>query len=736
MKKHLLLLAFIFFPLTLLVSQSSSFQKVTTNSYPSFNDIRFVNENTGWVVGLTGGIYKSSDGGQSWQEQRSNATLDLKTAFFLDDQKGFVGGANRYLLSTTNGGTTWKVDSISAITTTSASIYSIYFADNLRGWILASTSSAGWILSTTDGGTNWTVNLTTAKSLNKMNFFEPNKGIACGKDAATLYYTSDGINWTLAPTPLLGGFNYTRSDLRGVFMSSATDAHVVGWGTASAGLQPSIHLKTTNSGASWTYLTQTEPNRTYDNLYNVWFKDATNGIAIGGASRGSVVVRTTDGGQNWIPITAPFGSTLYGISGIGNKLWLAGSSGLIIFSQDFGESWHLLTPMPSGTIYSLAFPSSLVGYAAGFDGVLLRTTDGGQKWSGGYLSVGKTTLNIQSIFFLNENVGYAACSYQMVAKTTDGGATWSAIINDTTSATTTSYGVHFVNENLGFVVGKIGAGIDVIYKTTDGGISWSSKTNITGKDLRDVVFKNENNGIIVGFGLKALYTIDGGTNWAAATFNNLPVGFGTPNMYSVKFISENEAIAVGDKFILKSTDSGASWNYVQTASANQLNSVSFKDQNNGYAVGTKEAWQTTDAGNSWISVYDPNVFEGTLYSSTIDLDGNAWFGGASSAIYTNRIWVGVEGENGNHVDGFELQQNYPNPFNPSTIINYNLAKSSYVTLDVYDVLGKQVAKLVNAYQSAGNYSQKFNPENLSGGVYFYTLKVDGYVSSKKMILIK
>ena len=70
------------------------------------------------------------------------------------------------------------------------------------------------------------------------------------------------------------------------------------------------------------------------------------------------------------------------------------------------------------------------------------------------------------------------------------------------------------------------------------------------------------------------------------------------------------------------------------------------------------------------------------------------------------------------------------------IINYKLAKNSFVTLDVYDMLGKHVAKLVNAYQSSGNYNQKFAAENLSGGVYFYTLKVDGFISSKKMILIK
>jgi len=732
MKKLLLVLSLMCFPLVSLFSQSSTFQKVNTYSYPEFKDVFFINENTGWVVGNAGSIYKSTDGGQNWKQQQSNINSHLKAACFLDDQNGFVVGDTCKFLSTTDGGITWKVDVISAIPLINASITSVFFADKMKGWILASTSSAGWILSTTDGGASWTSNLTTAKTMNKLNFYGPNRGIACGKDAATIYFTSDGINWTLAPTPLLGGFNYSRSDMRGIYMSSATDAYIVGWGS-NIGAQPSINLKSTDSGASWMYLMQTETNRTYDNLYNVWFKDVNNGIAIGGALRGSVVVRTSDGGQNWVPIKAPFGATLYGLSGIGNKIWIAGASGLIAYSPDFGDTWQLLTPMPSGSIYGVQFPTPLVGFAAGFDGVFLKTVDGGQTWSPGYLSVGLTTLNIQSIQFLNENVGYAACSYQLVAKTTDGGATWKAIINDTTSVTTISYSVHFVNESLGFVVGKLATGIDVIYKTTDGGISWSSKTNITGKDLRDVDFADDTHGIIVGYSLKALYTTDGGTNWLVPTINNVP---GTPNILSVTFISSNEAIAAGVNFIMKSNDAGATWNYVQTGSANQLNSVSFKDQTTGYAVGAKEAWQTTDGGATWADIYDSNVFEGTLYSAEVDPSGNVWFGGGNSTIYTNRIWVGVENESGNSVEEFELKQNYPNPFNPSTIINYNLTKSAYVVLDVYDVLGEHVAKLVDTYQSPGNYSQKFDPENLSGGVYFYTLKVDGYVSSKKMILLK
>lgn len=94
---------------------------------------------------------------------------------------------------------------------------------------------------------------------------------------------------------------------------------------------------------------------------------------------------------------------------------------------------------------------------------------------------------------------------------------------------------------------------------------------------------------------------------------------------------------------------------------------------------------------------------------------------------------------------YTLRQNYPNPFNPSTIISYQLPAACYVTLKVFDVLGKEVATLVNEFQQAGNYNSQFSISNLSAGrqgsqlssgVYFYTLKAGKYVSTKKMILMK
>jgi hypothetical protein len=87
-------------------------------------------------------------------------------------------------------------------------------------------------------------------------------------------------------------------------------------------------------------------------------------------------------------------------------------------------------------------------------------------------------------------------------------------------------------------------------------------------------------------------------------------------------------------------------------------------------------------------------------------------------------------------DNFYLAQNYPNPFNPTTTIKYMISNDEKVSLKIYDLLGKEVASLVNEYQKAGTYSVEFNGDNLASGVYIYRLVTGGYVSVNRMSLIK
>jgi hypothetical protein len=100
----------------------------------------------------------------------------------------------------------------------------------------------------------------------------------------------------------------------------------------------------------------------------------------------------------------------------------------------------------------------------------------------------------------------------------------------------------------------------------------------------------------------------------------------------------------------------------------------------------------------------------------------------------NSVVTGVDGE---ITPGtFSLEQNYPNPFNPSTIIKFNLGKAGLTTLKLYDVLGKEVATLVNGVLEADSHEVTFDASNLPSGTYFYTLTSGSFTETRKMILLK
>lgn len=85
---------------------------------------------------------------------------------------------------------------------------------------------------------------------------------------------------------------------------------------------------------------------------------------------------------------------------------------------------------------------------------------------------------------------------------------------------------------------------------------------------------------------------------------------------------------------------------------------------------------------------------------------------------------------------YKLSQNFPNPFNPTTIISYSLPGKGLVSLTVYDILGNEVAELVNEVKEKGLYYAEFTGNNLASGIYIYTLKVNDFIESKRMILVK
>jgi hypothetical protein len=123
-------------------------------------------------------------------------------------------------------------------------------------------------------------------------------------------------------------------------------------------------------------------------------------------------------------------------------------------------------------------------------------------------------------------------------------------------------------------------------------------------------------------------------------------------------------------------------------------------------------------------------------SPTNQGNGSSLDGGVTVVYYSKDKLTGVRREDNAVIGTFELSQNYPNPFNPTTTISFTLPKASQTTLKVYNMIGQEVATLINGYQTAGLYFVDFDATKLASGVYLYKLQSGSFTQTKKMLLVK
>ncbi len=151
-------------------------------------------------------------------------------------------------------------------------------------------------------------------------------------------------------------------------------------------------------------------------------------------------------------------------------------------------------------------------------------------------------------------------------------------------------------------------------------------------------------------------------------------------------------------------------------------------ENNWQTIGFVEGkGTTTDLSNySYIDKLESISNNGKVSYriKQIDYDG--------TYTYSKIISVNI----GSTINDYSLSQNYPNPFNPSTVINYSIKNNEQVVLKIFNMLGQEVATLVNEVKQPGKYSVNFNAANLASGTYVYSLTAGKYSQVKKMILVK
>jgi photosystem II stability/assembly factor-like uncharacterized protein len=307
-----------------------------------------------------------------------------------------------------------------------------------------------------------------------------------------------------------------------------------------------------------------------------------------------LVLRTTDRGSTWQSIDNLFNSEkFYNVMfHTPNLGWISGDSG-IYSTTDGGESWNLKQVTWADYLRSVYFISPDTGFAVGWEGLLVRTTNGGVSWQSKSINNGR----FDHVYFIDNNVGYATVApneYGLasggIIRTTDAGNTWSSISPSESRRSITR--IHFGAESTGFAVGVYGA----IFKTTNRGDNWITVHHHPVHYLYDILFRNKYKGWAVGSNGQVLKTTDGGESWNRNVINQ------TSTYNSLFFLSDSIGWAVGKNSIIKTSNAGDTW--AQHNSSFEINSVYFLDSSIGWA-GTQDGkiLFTSNGGVNWSAKY-------------------------------------------------------------------------------------------------------------------------------------
>ncbi|MCK9425224.1 MAG: YCF48-related protein [Ignavibacteriaceae bacterium] len=379
--------------------------------------------------------------------------------------------------------------------------------------------------------------------------------------------------------------------------------------------------------------------------------------------------------------------------------------------------------------------------------------------------------------FVDPNNGWLkAGPNASVFRTTNGGKLWVELNNKTALGT-----IEFIDTLHGWMVGRILPGNDYnIMITKDGGKSWNRYSTPA---IGCLTFFDS----LVGFagGSNNIYkTIDGGITWDTMSIQS---HVGKIGVYDIFFLDKKHGWTVGGGgaltdmgFILNTVDSGKTWQYIDSmTNINQaitftdslhgyavggnppysdgiiqvtsngglswmrydlpcswLNDVVFTDDSTGWVVGEYGfIWHTTNQGLNWTQVESGTT--SNLYRIFFFNNGETgYILGVDSTLLKYDNTVSIQDEHPEGITSYQIFQNYPNPFNPKTIITYQLLKSGNVTLKIFDILGNEIKIAVNEPKEIGKYTVQFDAFSLASGMYVYQLRVNDFISSKKMLLLK
>ncbi|MHB8581590.1 MAG: T9SS type A sorting domain-containing protein [Ignavibacteriaceae bacterium] len=608
------------------------------------------------------------------------------------------------------------------------------------------------ILKTTDMGKSWKQTLNGYEVLSIA--IDSIGNIFSGTNSGVWKSLDDGNSWTQISSLTITGI---------VFSVSIGNNNEVFLGTSN-GVFKSTDNGTTfssiNNGLSNTSIVQC--------IYAL-----PNGYIFACVNYGGIY-RSTDDGISWslnYNITSKIGglNVMNIFPTASGEIYLATERYGILQSGDFGNTWQQhISGLTQSSFDAITVDKNNYVYAGSLDGVFISKSNG-LTWSKSVNGMIATAVNA---LITKDSLIYAGTIGGLFSSN-DKGNNWMQV-ND--NSLTYPYINCLANDKNGnFYAGTLSAGI---YFSSNNGTSWDSLgPNIT----TNCIEINKLNYIYVGTDSGIYYSKNLGKSWTAVdnalknldistlaldTTDNLFAGtsgaiyrstdYGTTwdslnvyaNWVSSIAIDKKNTIFVGTfSGIIKSTDDGISWSNVNIQYPSlHVQKIFISRGNDIYVAAQSQELlspyatyfiliKSTDQGSTWQNI-SSGLPINAISSIDEDSNGDIYIGTVGQGVYIlniNTLDVKIDQ---NLITNYSLSNNYPNPFNPVTTINYTIAVKDFVTIKVYDLLGKEIATLVNEEKNSGSYSVEFNASKLSSGVYFYRMQAGGFVETKKLILLK
>jgi photosystem II stability/assembly factor-like uncharacterized protein len=398
---------------------------------------------------------------------------------------------------------------------------------------------------------------------------------------------------------------------------------------------------------------------------------------------------------------------------------------ILIFSSSLNAQW-IRTNGPTGGVYSLAASDTCL-FAGNNNGKIFCSTNNGTTWTTVYSGTAGTRTDALAIsdtnLFAANDVG--------ILRSTNNGTSWT-MVGLTGGLGPQALAISDTN----IFAGTFQSGV---YRSTNNGTNWTEVNSGLTDTARFItaLFAVDTNLFAGTWGRSAFRSTDKGESWIPAnigltsthvhafTVYTNPVS-GT-NLFAGTFFSDG---------VYLSTDNGGNWIAMNNGLTNSnVRSLAVFDTNLFAGTHLGGVFRSANNGISWTTfsegLTNSDINALLVYDSTL-------FAGTENGVWRRSLSdiTGVEDQNYEITSQFTLEQNYPNPFNPTTTIRYFIPNSEFVTLKVYDVLGNEVATLVNEEKPAGSYKVNFNAAKLSSGIYFYSLQAGSFTQTKKLILIK